>query len=281
MQNSVTVSIPTQAFIQVSAGTIVSPLTLASLGDIAPVILTTSLPNGRIDISYSFQLEASGEEPITWSTDENFPDGWTLSSSGLITGYPTEIDVYEFDITATNDFGSDTKSFSLTIQEALAGIPILVRRSNTPGKVPQISDLLFGELAVNFYDGKLFFKRNRGSDEIVVIEPPSDAVLEATLTGLSTEESTEVLDSDSLLEGIGKLQAQINQLTSGLSYRGTWNASTNSPTLVDGSGTPGYFYIVTTAGSQNLGNGSINFSVGDKVAYGAESTRWERIPASE
>jgi len=38
----------------------------------------------------------------------------------------------------------------------------------------------------------------------------------------------------------------------GLSYQGTWNASTNTPTLTSSVGVNGYYYIVSTAGSTNL-----------------------------
>lgn len=37
-----------------------------------------------------------------------------------------------------------------------------------------------------------------------------------------------------------------------LSYRGTWDASANSPALASGTGTEGYAYKVTTAGSTTL-----------------------------
>lgn len=37
-----------------------------------------------------------------------------------------------------------------------------------------------------------------------------------------------------------------------LADQGTWNASTNSPTLASSSGTKGYFYRVSTAGSTDL-----------------------------
>lgn len=37
-----------------------------------------------------------------------------------------------------------------------------------------------------------------------------------------------------------------------LAYQGTWNASTNSPTLATGTGTEGYLYKVSTAGSTTL-----------------------------
>ena len=43
----------------------------------------------------------------------------------------------------------------------------------------------------------------------------------------------------------------------GLTYQGTWNATTNTPTLASSTGTNGYYYIVATAGSTNL-NGIMN-----------------------
>lgn len=59
---------------------------------------------------------------------------------------------------------------------------------------------------------------------------------------------------------------------------GNWNASTNSPTLADGVGTAGNAYVVTVAGTQNLGHGSVSYGVGDTVYYGANN-QWNQIPA--
>ena len=61
-------------------------------------------------------------------------------------------------------------------------------------------------------------------------------------------------------------------------YKGTWNASTNTPTLADGAGTAGWTYRVATAGTVNLGSGNIAFSVGDDVIY--SGTVWQRNPSS-
>lgn len=65
---------------------------------------------------------------------------------------------------------------------------------------------------------------------------------------------------------------------SGLSYEGSWNANTNSPTLADGVGTGGDFYITSVAGSQNLGSGSISFAVGDWALY--NGSVWQKVPSS-
>jgi hypothetical protein len=60
---------------------------------------------------------------------------------------------------------------------------------------------------------------------------------------------------------LGQLPASL------MEYKGTWNATTNSPSLADGTGVSGYFYRVQTAGTQNLGSGSQTFIVGDWVMY--------------
>jgi hypothetical protein len=59
-----------------------------------------------------------------------------------------------------------------------------------------------------------------------------------------------------------------------MEYKGIWNASTNSPTLADGTGTAGFLYRVGTAGSRNLGSGSTTFDVGDYVIHNGST--WER-----
>jgi hypothetical protein len=61
-----------------------------------------------------------------------------------------------------------------------------------------------------------------------------------------------------------------------MEYKGTWNATTNSPALADGAGDNGDVYRVSVAGTRNLGSGAITFKVGDKVVYNGISTIWEK-----
>lgn len=65
---------------------------------------------------------------------------------------------------------------------------------------------------------------------------------------------------------------------SAVEYKGAWNANTNTPTLVSGTGTFGDEYIVSVQGTQNIGEGSITYRVGDRVIY--NGSIWQRIPAS-
>jgi hypothetical protein len=37
---------------------------------------------------------------------------------------------------------------------------VKLKRSNTPGAIPESSSLEFGELAINYSDGKVFFRKN-------------------------------------------------------------------------------------------------------------------------
>lgn len=75
------------------------------------------------------------------------------------------------------------------------------------------------------------------------------------------------------LDAGGKVPA--SQLPSSImTYEGTWDASTNTPTLADGTGDAGMVYLVSVAGTQNLGSGAISFAVGDWVVY--SGTIWEK-----
>jgi len=64
----------------------------------------------------------------------------------------------------------------------------------------------------------------------------------------------------------------------GLVYQGTWNASTNTPTLASGTGTNGYYYIVSAAGSTNL-DGITDWQIGDWLLF--NGTAWQKIDQSE
>ena len=104
--------------------------------------------------------------------------------------------------------------------------------------------------------------------------------------------------SQSVLDTLASLQSQITNLipsqtgnsgkflttngtalswssvAGGLSYQGTWNASTNTPTLASSTGTNGYYYIVATAGSTNL-NGITDWQVGDWLMF--NGSVWQKI----
>jgi hypothetical protein len=107
--------------------------------------------------------------------------------------------------------------------------------------------------------------------------------------------------SQSVLDALASLQTQINNLipsqtgnagkflttngtstswadvAGGLSYQGTWNASTNTPTLTSSTGINGYYYVVSVAGSTNL-NGITDWQAGDWLIF--NGSVWQKIDQS-
>ena len=63
-------------------------------------------------------------------------------------------------------------------------------------------------------------------------------------------------------------------ITGNLNYQGSWNASTNTPTLTSSVGTNGYYYVVSVSGSTNL-NGITDWVVGDWAIF--NGTIWQKI----
>lgn len=61
----------------------------------------------------------------------------------------------------------------------------------------------------------------------------------------------------------------------GAAYLGLWNANTNTPTLSNGSGTQGDYYVVSVAGSTSL-DGISSWAVGDRPTRSA--TAWTKPP---
>ena len=81
------------------------------------------------------------------------------------------------------------------------------------------------------------------------------------------------------LDSNGKVP--ISQLPASLmQYQGVWDASTNTPSIVDGTGDNGDVYRVTVAGERNLGSGSISFVVGDYVIYNPAGV-WEKSDTTD
>jgi hypothetical protein len=65
--------------------------------------------------------------------------------------------------------------------------------------------------------------------------------------------------------------------TGTLSYQGTWDASTNTPTLTSSVGTQNQYYVVSVAGTTNL-NGINDWQIGDWAIF--NGSVWQKIDQS-
>jgi hypothetical protein len=83
------------------------------------------------------------------------------------------------------------------------------------------------------------------------------------------------------LDSSGKLKtAQIpDGVGSSLTYKGGWNATTNSPTIPSAAGgNKNWFYIVTTAGTTTV-SGISSWAVGDWII--SNGSAWEKVPSTQ
>jgi hypothetical protein len=76
------------------------------------------------------------------------------------------------------------------------------------------------------------------------------------------------------LDANGKVPTSQIPMQGDLNYQGTWNASTNTPTLTSSTGTKGYYYVVDVAGTTNL-DGITDWQVGDWAIY--NGTVWQKV----
>jgi hypothetical protein len=95
-----------------------------------------------------------------------------------------------------------------------------------------------------------------------------------TVSGyIPTSEKAQPLGVATLDAG-GKVPTSQIPMQGDLNYQGTWNASTNTPTLVSSTGTKGYYYVVDVAGSTNL-NGITDWQIGDWAIF--NGTVWQKV----
>jgi hypothetical protein len=75
-----------------------------------------------------------------------------------------------------------------------------------------------------------------------------------------------------------KTISSITNALGALNYKGTWNASTNTPTLTSSVGTKGDYYVVSVAGSTSL-NGETLWGVGDWAVF--NGSVWQRVEGGD
>lgn len=145
------------------------------------------------------------------------------------------------------------------------------------------------------FDGSLIIALSSGREINVgeVVAPDLAEKIKVITNGGGT--------SQTVIDALASLQTQINNLipsqtgnagkflttngsvlswadiAGGLDYQGTWNASTNTPTLASGVGTNGYYYVVSVDGSTNL-DGITDWKAGDWAIF--NGTAWQKIDQS-
>ena len=246
-----------------SAAPIWSVVTAADTGAV-PTTRTLTI-NGT---SYDLSANRSWSVGTVTSVDISLPTGLSVSGNPITTsgtlavtftaGYsiPTTAKQTEWDSAYTNRITSLTTtgtSGAATLSSNTLNIPIYQAQGN-------YLTGLSGEATSSGYP-------------TASVTLTNSAVIGKVLTGLSITGGT-IASTDSILTAFGKIQNQVNALVGGVMYQGTWNASTNTPTLTSSTGTKGYYYVVSVAGSTNL-DGITDWKLGDWAIYNGAS--WEKV----
>jgi hypothetical protein len=130
-----------------------------------------------------------------------------------------------------------------------------------------------GSIANNYFTGNIrggaFIKSGGTSAQFL----KADGTLDSNTYQVTSEKAQP--NGYASLDSNGKVPlVQINDaLIGNVNFQGLWNASTNTPTLANppASGTKGYYYIVSTAGTF----ASISFEVGDWII--SDGTAWGKV----
>ena len=89
---------------------------------------------------------------------------------------------------------------------------IKLKRTSVEGKAPSTSNLQLGELAINTYDGRIFFEKNDGSSTIQQIVT-TDSITTGSFTLTATGSFGRVIGSIGNGTGLISGSAQITNLT--------------------------------------------------------------------
>ena len=169
-----------------------------------PKINTTNpLPDGTVGTVYNQQLAAENT-PTQWSvTSGPLPAGLTLNGN-TISGTPTTANTYKFTVTATNNSGSDSKEFTLTINPA----PVLVTGVTL---APTSLSLFTGDTA-----------------PLTATVQPADAT-NKTVNWSSSDEAVATVDSTGKVTAVGAGKATITVTTADGSHTATCTVTVEKP----------------------------------------------------
>lgn len=102
-----------------------------------------------------------------------------------------------------------------------------------------------------------------------------DTVLDKAVEILVDNTGWTDLSGDNVQAALNSVDNIIATLPDPITYAGTWDASTNTPTLDNtDTGVTGFLYQVNVAGTVDFGAGNISFEIGDKVVN--NGTIWEK-----
>lgn len=194
----------------------------------------------------------SGDVAVTLDTGNLWE--WNGSSWEIVAGPNVLLSVGSIDSHLPSSDGAVDVNNSLVLQSASASVPGLINNtSQTISGQKTFSTGLTGTLT-------------------------GHATLDVPLTEVGAANGVASLDSG------GKVPvAQLPNTV--MEYQGNWDPSTNTPTLADGTGTPGNVYRISVAFAGTISGltdpSMVNFQIGEWVIYSSSVSKWQKSPISD
>ena len=222
-----------------------NPTINITVGGIANYILTL----------LGFGSGTPGYMPV-WVTDQQLGNSYVYQITGPNTSIHTEKATFEKNVGVLGDAGIDGNL-------------------NVGGAVPTTAEFL-ADVTTNVRGDANFYKRvNVGTIGTLNANPfqiynTTQFYGDIRDSGGNIGTNTQVLSS----LGTGNGVEWVDQLPSGLNFKGTWNADLNIPALASGVGVQGDYYIVSHDGTTNL-DGFNSWEIGDWCVF--NGTVWQEI----
>lgn len=164
----------------------------------------------------------------------------------------------------TNDVGFITASAIPTNVSAFTNDAEYITASSLPTKLSQLTNDT-GFITISSVPTKLSQLTNDAG--FATVASPN-------FTGTPTAPTATAGTNTGQLATTAFVQTALSGVSAGINYTGTWNASTNTPTLTSGTGTKGTMYKVSTAGTTSI-DGNSSWSIGDMILF--DGTTWDKI----
>ncbi len=223
-------------------------------------VTTSEILDGTIAASDLGQMSASDGQVMKWDATANAgAGGWVASNddntnttvvNDLTTGGTTDALSAEMGKTLQDNKLETTASFGGDVSGTYDAIEIAADAVTTT----EIADGAVTETEL-------------AADAVTTVKIADGQVTSAKLDHMGAS-------TDDFLKWDGF--AWTPQSISGtLAYKGSWDATSNSPNLSNATGTAGDYYVVSVAGTRDLGSGSISFNAGDWAIY--NGSIWQQI----
>ncbi len=242
-------------------------------------ILGTPSSNGYVLVSTTGDVRSwveissiSPVQSVNGKTDVVVLDTGDIASI-IGARYVTDADLVKLgNLSGTNTGDQDLSPYALLVGATFTGqvkgitpvdVADLTRKDYVDGKVSAIT---FPVTSVNIKTGAVVLDTGDVAENgnLYFTDVRGDARVQAAINDSASASNTLYSSSkiESLIEG-------------GLTYKGIWNAATNTPTLSDATGTSGDLYKCTVDGTQDLGSGSIDWEAGDSAVH--NGTIYEQV----